>query len=574
MLHDLLAQQKEIEDDEEPFDLGQYREVYAALASIEQKAAGSAGHAERSEASRPRPFTGGATLAHLPAEVYPGGAEITRSFAAMAAYLVCKNLTELAAAGRANTLPNQASAIRPHVMSSLAALESVSDNICAYRDSTSRTNKQAALLRATDALKALDQAVQATVIAPEQYLLRRIIRQWQALIITEGGVVGRAVQAGPVPNPYILNNPAEGERFVGRDDIMRRLEELWGHEGQVPSVVIYGHRRMGKTSILHNLGRRFGAQTVIVDFNMQRVGRLSSDADLLYQLALHIYDEYQAQGFAGLDEPAEQEFPAERAYLGFTRFLKRLDGVRAGRRLIITIDEFEKIEAQMEEGRLTPELLDFWRGTFTTFPWLVLAFAGLYSLEERRHDYWNPLFGSVTGIPVSFLTPGAARLLITEPSPDFALDYDEAAIDRIVALTNGQPFLVQLIGHTLVTRFNQRTYEQGREQERRFHLADVEQVIAAPEFNRDGNPYFSGVWWQAEHSAPAWSPQLAVLVALAPHPAGLTLEELGAALGQPPSDMPEALATLQRHDVVVADGPRYRFTVELMRRWVAQQHGY
>ena len=243
--------------------------------------------------------------------------------------------------------------------------------------------------------------------------------------------------------------------------------------------------------------------------------------------------------------------------------------MRDGRRLIITIDEFEKIEALIEEGRLTPALLDFWRGTFMKFPWFVLAFAGLYTLEERRHDYWNPLFGSVTGIKVSFLTPGAARRLITEPSPDFDLDYDEDALAQIIAFTGGQPFLVQLIGHTLVTRFNQLTYEAGREQERRFHLADVEQVIAAPEFDRDGNAYFSGVWWQAEHSAP--SEQLAVLRALAPHATGLSLDDLAAAASLEQGQAHEALTKLCYHDVVSECAGCYRYTVELMRRWVLRR---
>ena len=43
---------------------------------------------------------------------------------------------------------------------------------------------------------------------------------------------------------------------MGREDIMRHLDELWAGEGERSSVVLYGHRRMGKTSILQNLGAR------------------------------------------------------------------------------------------------------------------------------------------------------------------------------------------------------------------------------------------------------------------------------------------------------------------------------
>ena len=126
---------------------------------------------------------------------------------------------------------------------------------------------------------------------------------------------------------------------------------------------------------------------------------------------------------------------------------------------------------------LDPRLLDYWRGIIQTYPWFVMAFAGLHTLGEMTEDYWHPLFGSVTTIPVGFLSPGAARQLITNPAPDFPIDYDEDAIAHIVAQTNGQPYLTQLICHALVTRFNRQTFEEGASPDRRFGLADVEGVI-------------------------------------------------------------------------------------------------
>jgi hypothetical protein len=133
-----------------------------------------------------------------------------------------------------------------------------------------------------------------------------------------------------------------------------------------------------------------------------------------------------------LDEPDETRFTAHNPYTAFDRYLKQLDRVREDRRFIVTVDEFELIEALIAEGQLEPRLLDFWRGLIQTYPWFVVAFAGLHTLEEMRRDYWNPLFGSVTAVPVSFLGREAARRLITQPTPDFSLDYDTDAIERII----------------------------------------------------------------------------------------------------------------------------------------------
>ncbi len=157
--------------------------------------------------------------------------------------------------------------------------------------------------------------------------------------------------------------------------------------------------------------------------------------------------------------------------------------------------------------------------------------------------------------------------LITQPSPDFNLDYDTEAIAEIIQLTNGQPYLVQLVGHTLVTRFNRQMFEEGISRTRRFTLEDIQAVINTPEFYRDGNAYFNGVWVQAENSEPAG--QTAILEAVC-H-AGLSLTEIAQKTALSPSQVQSALETLQRHDVVKQQGRQYVYTVELMSRWVAQQ---
>lgn len=409
--------------------------------------------------------------------------------------------------------------------------------------------------------------VSAQVAAPEQTILRRIIHQWSNLIITEGGVAGRNQEFEPVANPYVVGNPVKDHLFIGREDILRRLEELWRVMEQPPSVVLYGHRRMRKSSILRNLGASLGSQVTVIDFNMQRVGLVANTGELLYNLALALYDGLSRALKTQLREPDEEKFLDSNPYTTFDRFLKQLDQVRAGQRFIIAIDEFELIEVAIKENQLEPRLLDFLRSLIQTYSWFVLIFAGLHTLQEMTENYWNPLFGSVTKIPVSFLSPNAARQLITQPSPDFNLDYDQEAIAKIIQLTGGQPYLIQLIGHTLVTRFNRQTYEEGIQRDRRFSRADVEAIINAPEFYRDGNAYFNGVWVQAEISEPPH--QTTILEALSHRSLSLTeiIEQTVLNFNQ----VQEALSILENHDVVMLQHGQYVYTVELMRRWVAQR---
>jgi hypothetical protein len=503
---------------------------------------------------------------------YIGGLEIACSFEALAAFLSYGDLSDLpSAAGIVGGFTLDLPSIRPTVLTALEHLGQVGSEIATYRDATSRVNKLAVLARAINALDGLGEYIEAEVMDPERDILRRIIRQWRRLVSDASGKVGRAEVRGPVANPYVVANPVTGDLFVGREDVLRRLEELWAKEGQRPSVVLYGHRRMGKSSILHNLGVRFGSSTAIVDFNMQRVGLVSNTGELLFNLALALYDSLPLSSRKKLEsvEPDEDGFAVRNPYIAFDRFLKQIERVRAEWRFIIAVDEFELIESMISEGKLESHLLCFWRGLIQTYPWFVMVFAGLHTLQEMTGDYWHPLYGSVATIPVSFLSHDAAWQLITQPTPDFSLDYDANGVEHIIALTNGQPYLVQLIGHGLVTRFNRQTFEEGVERERRFGLTDVEAVIGAPEFYRDGDAYFTGVWRQAETSQPPG--QTAVLRMLASSEAGLSLEDLTGQSSLSDQAARDALETLKRHDVVTQRDGRWRFTVELMRHWVAQK---
>ena len=102
---------------------------------------------------------------------------------------------------------------------------------------------------------------------------------------------------------------------------------------------------------------------------------------------------------------------------------------------------------------------------------------------------------------MSFLSPAATRLLLCHPSEDFPLNYTADTVEEVVRLSNGQPYLVQLIGQNLVTRFNRKVFELGQDQEQPISLDDLQAVIDSPDFFQDGSPYFKGIWMQAKSSA-------------------------------------------------------------------------
>jgi hypothetical protein len=459
--------------------------------------------------------------------------------------------------------------LRPQAIATLRRLHDAAREAGVAAASISKLNRNAALGRSVATLTELLDDLDQTCPELERPIVREIAAKWRDTLAREAGKAGQVAITKPVENPFVVGNPVSGAVFVGREEIFRRLEELWGQSsGQVvPSVVLFGHRRMGKSSILQNLGeRRFGLQTIVAQFTMQRAGRLSSIGELLGIFASKMQESLTLHGIS-LPEPDLDAF--ERApYISFDRFLSAARSRLGGQRLILTIDEFELIEDAIQKGKVDAELLAYLRGVIHSEAWFVLALAGLHTLEEMTADYWNPLFSSVTPVRVSFLSWESTANLLANPHDDFPLDFTREAIDRVYVHVRGQPYLTQLIGHTLVRLYNQSVFEQQTPREPRFNAADVDEIVERSEFYEQGGYYFAGVWSQAQ-TGPAG--QTALLRALAASNTPLAESDLLRASGLTPDPGRSALEVLTRHDIITFSETGYDFTVPLMRRWINER---
>ncbi|NET62540.1 MAG: AAA family ATPase, partial [Symploca sp. SIO2E6] len=341
---------------------------------------------------------------------------------------------------------------------------------------------------------------------------------------------------------------------------MRQLDELWLNSHQVQSVVIYGHRRMGKTSILRNVTNRLGAEIKLAYINLLGVGDTSQGVG---EVLMAICD-----GIAeavNLPPPADEDL-LNLPYPTFRRYLQQVETKLDNQSLIIALDEFEQIEELINKGKIAPDFMKVLRASVQKSKHIAFAFAGLHTLEEMTEDYFQPFFASVIPIRVSFLPPATSHQILANPAiEDFPLDYTRETLDQIHELTAGQPYLVQLVGFGLVNRYNQQVFEQKRDRDPVFTLEDLEAVINNPDFLNKGRYYFTGVWGQATEGAPG---QQEILRILAPHPSGLSQSALAAATNLDEASLLAALETLKRHDVIHQTPEGWLLSVELFRRWL------
>ncbi len=117
---------------------------------------------------------------------YPGGVEIADSFEALSTLLTYENLSDLTAASDvvSGVSVNETS-IRPNVLTALSRCGKIGAEVLTYQATTTTVEQLATLGRITSALDLLDEYVSEQVVAPEQAILRRIIRQWRRLVREE-----------------------------------------------------------------------------------------------------------------------------------------------------------------------------------------------------------------------------------------------------------------------------------------------------------------------------------------------------------------------------------------------------
>ncbi|MGD1900532.1 MAG: ATP-binding protein [Phormidesmis sp.] len=451
--------------------------------------------------------------------------------------------------------------LRSETWPAISRFRSVVDDAQIIYQSYSRSARSLALNRAlgklTEVLKNIERIPQA-----ERSLIKAIAESWQEKLLAIATDVGEVTHTQPVSNPYVAGDPVEGTLFVGRGEVIQQLEELWLTSPQLQSVVLYGHRRMGKTSILKNMSGYLGNNIKVAYVNLLNLGSVSSDhgeAEVLIALSDEISQTISLP-------PPHDEDLLRLPSATFRRFIQSISQqFQEGQGLIIALDEFEKIEELITAGLLGQDFLGLLRGLLQAHSNVAFAFAGLHTLEEMTGDYFNPLFASILPIRIGFLGLGETRQLLANPNEEFTLDYTPDTLNEIYRLTAGQPYLTQLIGFQLVRHYNHQVFEEGCDRTPVFTPQDLNTVINHSNFFAKGRYYFTGVWSQAAQDVPG---QQEVLQILAKQDEGRSIADICRKSGLKEEEIGEALKTLRRHDVVSETEGKWKITVPLFRQWV------
>ena len=146
-------------------------------------------------------------------------------------------------------------------------------------------------------------------------------------------------------NPYFYGPPASKKiGFYDRDDIFRFVNNTLNAPRQ-NVIILHGQRRIGKTSILHQIPRhlRNPEQYHAVFFDLQGEKRDSSNSEMLYKLAYAITRSLKwAPPDRAMFSKSPEAFEND--------FLPRVYEQLGQKRLLLTIDEFDVLAESTQTG--------------------------------------------------------------------------------------------------------------------------------------------------------------------------------------------------------------------------------
>ncbi|TAE75750.1 MAG: hypothetical protein EAZ85_01680 [Bacteroidetes bacterium] len=278
------------------------------------------------------------------------------------------------------------------------------------------------------------------------------------------------------PNPYA--NGASGkpvtqsDMFYGRENYINSAYKTMVEDGV--SYVIYGQFRSGKSSVLTHLENKLDENPTVIVAKIGDVGKFMGESSIpmfyrfLHRILLTFRDAIQRKirkenlsniTFLVPDSKSFYEHPSPVDY--FYEIMSNLQEQKNNQvdwqniRLIVSIDEFTYIYGQIVEGKLSDDFMKSWKALLSTNYFNVVLVA--QDVFPKFFAQYENAFGTILPKRITYLDNESAKLLIDDPIKKLSNNesrFRENAIDKIIQLTAGHPWYIQIFCNALVDYMN------------------------------------------------------------------------------------------------------------------------
>jgi len=369
----------------------------------------------------------------------------------------------------------------------------------------------------------------------------------------------------PVQIRFVFTEPLTASNkslLIDRKAEQAHLKVAW-KVGNFQPLLICGQQQIGKTSLVQ---ASLDSTVKLASIQLQQLGARSNAVHIL-QL---ICDEILRQNIYPLqviDRLREDPYPI------FSGYMKDvcLDLGTTG--LVIVLDGFEFVEQQANRLEIRG-LLSFLWSLSQSESNLGIAFLTTSTLAELNATFDTSFTRYMQPITLGFLTEKGVATFLRNPTPDFLPYCHDLAVRRIMELTAGQPYLVQLSAWFLFDWYNNQI-RAGNPQDPLLTNVDVKQALESTRFELQCERYYRGMVDEAKRIDPEYA--LPILKQIAREPKDPSSDELlGRNLERPLHtdkilDHLEAHLIIERIQTDANMPPRWRIKVPIFHEWLKKQ---
>ena len=255
--------------------------------------------------------------------------------------------------------------------------------------------------------------------------------------------------------------------FFGREQLVERILQTIHNN----SLLLYGERRIGKTSLQHHIRRRLLAlddpQYAFFPVYIDLQG--TPESQFFSTLAEDVFHELEALlggALPGDDLPEGSVYGYRELVHDLRKVIKALKARSKKQvKLVLLIDEVDELNAY--DPRVNQRLRSLFMKSFAENLVAVVSGVEIRKQWDKEGSPWYNFFEEIEVTPID---RNHAVELITRPI-EGVFKIETGVVDRIIELTGRKPYQVQRLCVALVNRL----YEQDR---RTVTVADVDAVTA------------------------------------------------------------------------------------------------
>jgi len=254
--------------------------------------------------------------------------------------------------------------------------------------------------------------------------------------------------------------------FFGRDEYIDNIVNSLVTSNS-KSIIVYGQKRSGKTSVLHHLKKSLENKenAFCISFSMGEIVEDLSSVTLYDKILEEIDEElenleddgYEVPSFTKPNIAELEKYPASifnESLKNFNKSLKNLDDWK-DKKLVILIDEFTYVYTSIEKNELNSNFMKSWKA-FIEKKYFSAVLIGQDVAPKFKQKYPNE-FGVTEDKRLTYLSEKDARELIEKPIWDKERDssrYIGNAVDKVIGYTSCSPYYLQMFCARVVDYIN------------------------------------------------------------------------------------------------------------------------